>query len=879
MAGRLDRFSAFQRVVAFLLLVLAISLLYSFVSTLNFTNTGLPGIVGVGKYSKNPASVHPVPVSFSQASMSNLSRMSNPAKVPVYFVEGLNDYTYLMRLYASARYDPVTHCWIEEISSPGKTEPPETFTVRYRVTPIITFRNHIPVSQKTVFVTLKRAVYHPGTSTYSVVQDRKPYVGYSTAGPSRALFAAKVPENSPYLQVTCPGKERIKALALKITRGAKNDYEKAEKIAEFLETNYTYGFTTYSGDPIYDFLFVKKVGICKQFASAFVMLCRSIGLPARMVFGYKARPEPYNQTVFSSQAHAWAEVKFTTGWVEFDPTPSPKRIPTETKITNVTRKVYVGENLTVSGVVRITDKKYSYMQNYLSGYVELYLAKDKNDRKTYRFLGVFPVKNGHFQASVKVNRTGKYNVLAHYTGSLMFYPSWSDPIVEILGKPYIKVNLGKKVAAGLCTIRGEVVYGRSVNGTIYLYVDGKEYSERFNNTFSFKVYLSKGYHTIRIYYPGSRKYFISSASWERRVEAGYVRVYFSNTTAIAGREWISNVTVFFNGEPVNTAVHLGFPFYANVRSYVRLRAPENEGIYAVNYSVPSMGYSSVFRLYVKSPTAVKATVKDDILILRIVDINGKNVKGYVYINNKKFYDWGVLRLNLRELGSPRKLEIYYPGDDTHLPSKAEVSKPLPFWVYLLPVPLIVLIALKLRRKKTLKFHYTPPPVWLPGDEVTIRVTGEGVVRLSSDGKRIGFGNKEFVYSEKPETGEHELFAEVLNEKGKVLEKGKMNFFVLPFWRALAKVFEELIEFCEKETEKSLKDLTVREVLDILGVDGELKKEFLSFFEPNRYGDKEEGSREDIIRFYELCRKIMEEKKSEDAKSSLTGFILRRCQKC
>jgi len=317
-----------------------------------------------------------------------------------------------------------------------------------------------------------------------------------------------------------------------------------------------------------------------------------------------------------------------------------------------------------------------------------------------------------------------------------------------------------------------------------------------------------------------------------------------------------------------------------VKAFIHLRAPENEGIYAVNYSIPSMGYSNVFRLYVKSPTVIKAAIKDDVLILRVVDTKGKNVKGYVYINNKKFYDRGVLRINIKEFGNAGKLEVYYPGDDTHLPSKAEVSKPLPFWVYLLPIPLIILIALKLRKKRTLKFHYTPPLIWLPGDEVRIKVTGEGLIRLSLDGKKVGFESKEFVYSDRPGTGKHELLAEILNEKGKVVEKGKLQFFVLPFWRALAKVFEELVEFCERETGKNLKDLTVREVLDVLGVEGELKKEFLSFFEPNRYGDREEGSREDIVRFYELCRRIIEKKQSERTKSGgLTGLFLRRCQKC
>jgi len=876
-AGRLRDFSDLQRIAAFILLVLAVSALYSFVSTLSFTNTGLPGIVGVGGYRGHSNPLHPVPASFTQSSMSNLSSLSNPAKVPIYFVEGLNDYTYLMRLYTSAYYDPAKHAWIEETSAPGKEKPPATYTVKYKVTPIVTLKDHIPVSQKTVFVTLKNAVYYPKTSTYGVKEDRKPYVAYSIATPPRATAAAKLPADSPYLQVNCYGKERIRELALKVTKGAKNDFEKAERIAEFLETNYTYGFTTYGNDPIYQFLFVKKVGICKHFASAFVMMCRSIGLPARMVFGYKARPEPYNQTVFSSQAHAWAEVLFTSGWVEFDPTPSQKKIPTETDITHVSKEVYVGQNLTVSGIVKITDKNYTYLQNDVSGYVEIYLAKNKNDRNTYKFLGIFPVKAGKFNASVKVNRTGKYHVLAHYTGSLMFYSSWSDPVVEILGKPYIEANIGKLVVAGDCTIKGRVVYGRPVNGTIYLYVDGKEYSEPFNTTFEFRVYLAKGKHRIKIYYPGSKEYFISSAVLEKTVEAGDVRVLFSNTTAIAGKEWITNVTVLFNGIPVREVVYLGYPFYVNVTSGVNisLPAPREAGVYAVNYSINSMGYTGVFRLYVKSPTKIEAEIRGDMLILRVVDSSGKPVKGFVFVNGKRYYDSGVLKVKLNE----SKAKIYYPGDDIHLPSRAEVSKPLPFWVYLIPLPLLFLIAMKFRRKRTLRFDYTPPPVWLPGDEVRIGARGEGIVRLSVDGERAGFGEGFCEYTGNPGVGEHLLEAEVVNEKGKVVERGKLEFFVLPFWRALAKVFEEVVEFCEKRAGRSMKDATAREVLDALGVDEELRREILSFFEPNRYGDREEGSREDLVEFYRLCRKVIEEGREEAERISFGKLCLRRCSKC
>ena len=71
-------------------------------------------------------------------------------------------------------------------------------------------------------------------------------------------------------------------------------------------------------------LFVDRVGSCDQIASAFVLLARAVGIPARVAVGYTphrydaARGEYVSR---ASDGHAWAEVWFgPAGWVAFDPT-------------------------------------------------------------------------------------------------------------------------------------------------------------------------------------------------------------------------------------------------------------------------------------------------------------------------------------------------------------------------------------------------------------------------------------------------------------------------------------------------------------------------------------------------------------------------------
>jgi hypothetical protein len=79
-------------------------------------------------------------------------------------------------------------------------------------------------------------------------------------------------------------------------------------------------------------LFNTKRGFCGHYASSFVFLMRSAGIPARVVSGYQGGEiNPITGTILVHQfdAHAWAEVWLPDeGWVRFDPTSmiSPERI-------------------------------------------------------------------------------------------------------------------------------------------------------------------------------------------------------------------------------------------------------------------------------------------------------------------------------------------------------------------------------------------------------------------------------------------------------------------------------------------------------------------------------------------------------------------------
>jgi transglutaminase-like putative cysteine protease len=79
-------------------------------------------------------------------------------------------------------------------------------------------------------------------------------------------------------------------------------------------------------EPTAHFLFGSRRGYCVHFASAMTILCRAVGLPARLVSGFLQGDTDPNQpdvyVVRSRDAHAWCEVFIPhQGWTEFDPTP------------------------------------------------------------------------------------------------------------------------------------------------------------------------------------------------------------------------------------------------------------------------------------------------------------------------------------------------------------------------------------------------------------------------------------------------------------------------------------------------------------------------------------------------------------------------------
>jgi transglutaminase-like putative cysteine protease len=132
-----------------------------------------------------------------------------------------------------------------------------------------------------------------------------------------------------YLQLPEDFPPRITELAGQITQELETPYDKATAITRYLRREIEYVNPLPESppagvDPIEWILFDLKQGFCNYYASAEVLMLRSVGVPARMAVGFAegAFDEEANVYIVRSlNAHAWPEVYFPgIGWTEFEPT-------------------------------------------------------------------------------------------------------------------------------------------------------------------------------------------------------------------------------------------------------------------------------------------------------------------------------------------------------------------------------------------------------------------------------------------------------------------------------------------------------------------------------------------------------------------------------
>ena len=153
--------------------------------------------------------------------------------------------------------------------------------------------------------------------------------GYDTSVPSDgAQLASTDPRLTRYLAL--PSEPSIVSqLAHQAVGTATTPAAEAQALVNWFRSGrFTYTLSppaTTGSNPLVQFLTVTKAGYCEQFAGAYGVLARTLGIPTRLVAGFTpGLAGPDNSfTVTGADAHVWPQVYLgpDAGWVSVEPTP------------------------------------------------------------------------------------------------------------------------------------------------------------------------------------------------------------------------------------------------------------------------------------------------------------------------------------------------------------------------------------------------------------------------------------------------------------------------------------------------------------------------------------------------------------------------------
>ena len=247
------------------------------------------------------------------------------------------DNTVVMRVYGEIPSDPYWRVsvfdtllgrrWIKTVEEREREAEPRGRTYLYTIILEPSFDTFVPVLDYPVrpvkLEGFKGKVYRLKGGFYESEEPvSKPvrYTFLSTSSPPQDYVSPiylSVPEDLP---------RSIIELSKKLSEGRSTDEEKLRSVVEFFREgfSYTLRLESYEGDPLEHFLFRSRRGNCEYFASATALLLRLMGIPSRVVGGFKgALKNEYGNyhIVTNSMAHVWVEAYVGGRWLRVDTTP------------------------------------------------------------------------------------------------------------------------------------------------------------------------------------------------------------------------------------------------------------------------------------------------------------------------------------------------------------------------------------------------------------------------------------------------------------------------------------------------------------------------------------------------------------------------------
>jgi transglutaminase-like putative cysteine protease len=219
-------------------------------------------------------------------------------------------------------------------ASPAPARGESMVSQTYRITGLAS--SWLPAAYRPVELTgVKGADVAPSSASLVAPSTTSPGMTYTVESLVPILTAAELekvhidsrsPSLAADLQLPSSLPRKVVQLARQVVAGQSTPYGKALVLQQFFRDNFTYSLSPpadNSDSALVTFLFKTKTGYCQQFAGAYAVLARAVGLPTRVAIGFtpgQLGPDGRYQ-VLALDAHAWPEVWLGRyGWVPFEPT-------------------------------------------------------------------------------------------------------------------------------------------------------------------------------------------------------------------------------------------------------------------------------------------------------------------------------------------------------------------------------------------------------------------------------------------------------------------------------------------------------------------------------------------------------------------------------
>jgi transglutaminase-like putative cysteine protease len=178
-----------------------------------------------------------------------------------------------------------------------------------------------------------------------------------TSGPRdlAAIYSALGPARSEYLSLPRGIPKEVLSIARSAVKGAETPVEEVRDLVDYFRGNgfvYTLSPPTIPAgeNPLLAFLVTYRKGFCQQYAGAFGVMARELGLPVRLAVGFTAgQPLPGRGDVYEvtgADSHVWPEVYLGSalGWVSVDPTPGNGGTPAKSGVEGSTGRTKTGSS-------------------------------------------------------------------------------------------------------------------------------------------------------------------------------------------------------------------------------------------------------------------------------------------------------------------------------------------------------------------------------------------------------------------------------------------------------------------------------------------------------------------------------------------------------